>query len=59
MILGVSLLLSCGHLAITLMTVVIQTAVFGEVINVAYVRYRERRLAWFRTLNWCEAMVAS
>lgn len=52
MILGFSFLISCGHLVITLMTVVIQTAVFGEVINVAYLRYRERRLAWFRTLNW-------
>lgn len=52
MILSFSFLISCGHLVITLMTVVIQTAVFGEVINVAYLRYRERRLAWFRTLNW-------
>lgn len=45
-------LVCLGHLAMVIMAIVIQTAVYREVINVAYVRYKERKLAWFRSLNW-------
>lgn len=45
-------LLASGHLAITLMVVGIQTAIFKEVISIAHLRSKEGHLPWFRTLNW-------
>lgn len=52
MIILFAILVSCGHFVVILMTVGIQTIVFNEVISVAYMRYRERELPWFRTMNW-------
>lgn len=46
------LLLMAGHLAVVLMVVALQTTIFREVVGIAYLKYRERKLAWFRTINW-------
>lgn len=52
MIMLFALLLMVGPMAVIFLVVVIQTAVFKEVIGIAHMRYRERKLAWFRTINW-------
>lgn len=52
MIILFTILLLAGHLPIVLMVVGIQTAIFKEVISVAHLKYKERKLPWFRTLNW-------
>jgi hypothetical protein len=47
-----SLVISLGPAALIIMIILIQTAVFREVITIAHARYRERQLSWSRTLNW-------
>lgn len=46
-------LLMAGHLAMVLMVISIQTLIFKEVIGIAHMKYKERKLPWFRTINWC------
>lgn len=46
------LLIMAGHLAVVLLVVALQTTIFREVVGIAYLKYRERKLAWFRTINW-------
>lgn len=45
-------LIMAGHLVVVLMVVALQTTIFREVVGIAYLRYKERKLAWFRTINW-------
>lgn len=52
MIILYALLLMAGPAAVILLVVVVQTAVFREVVGIAHTRYREHKLAWFRTINW-------
>jgi phosphatidate cytidylyltransferase len=52
MIVLFTMLLLAGHFPIVLMVIGIQIAIFKEVIGIAHVRYRERKLPWFRTINW-------
>lgn len=56
MIIMYALLLMAGPAAVILLVVVVQTAVFREVIGIAHMRYREHKLAWFRTINWCATL---
>lgn len=52
MILAMSLVLLCGPLIIIVSMAIVQTLVFKEVISIAHIRSKEKRLPWFRSLNW-------
>lgn len=41
-----------GHLAVILLIVLVQIAVFKEVISIAHLQSKERHLKWFRTIAW-------
>lgn len=41
-----------GHFAVVLLTILLQIAVFKEVIGIAHVKSKERHLKWFRTIAW-------
>lgn len=45
-------LILLGNLAIVGLVIFLQTVIFKEVVGIAHLRYRERKLAWFRTINW-------
>jgi phosphatidate cytidylyltransferase len=52
MIAGAAVIVASGHLSVILMIVVIQTMVFKEVIAIAHVPSKEKKLPWFRVINW-------
>lgn len=52
MIFGFIGIILSGHISVVIMAIAIQTIVFKEVISVSYAKYRERELAWSRTINW-------
>ncbi|CAB4383070.1 unnamed protein product [Rhizophagus irregularis] len=52
MIFGFFLILGLGHIWVIFLVVVIQTLVYKEVIAIAHVPSKEKKLPWFKTLNW-------
>ncbi|CAG8606444.1 7150_t:CDS:2, partial [Acaulospora morrowiae] len=52
MIGGFFVILAAGHFFVILLVVVIQTLVYREVIALAHVPSKEKKLPWFKTLNW-------
>jgi CDP-diglyceride synthetase len=54
MISGFLAVLASGHLSVILMVIVVQTMVFKEVISIAHVPSKEKKLPWFRLINWFE-----
>ncbi|MBY0384365.1 phosphatidate cytidylyltransferase [bacterium] len=52
MLLAFGAIILGGHVPVIILVVMIQTAIFKEVIGIAHQRYREKKLAWFRTINW-------
>jgi hypothetical protein len=52
MITGFLGIISSGHIFVILMVVCIQTMVFKEVIAIAHVPSKEKKLPWFRLINW-------
>ncbi|CAG8583682.1 20199_t:CDS:2 [Dentiscutata erythropus] len=52
MIGGFFALLSTGHSFVVILVVIIQTLVYKEVIALAHVPSKEKKLPWFKTLNW-------
>jgi phosphatidate cytidylyltransferase len=52
MIFGFFAILALGHLWVILLVFVIQTLVYKEVIAIAHVPSKEKKLPWFKTLNW-------
>jgi predicted CDP-diglyceride synthetase/phosphatidate cytidylyltransferase len=52
MIILFTALIIAGHFAIVLLVLAIHTTTFKEVVGIAHLRYKERKLPWFRTLNW-------
>ncbi|RUS15414.1 CDP-diacylglycerol synthase-like protein 1 [Endogone sp. FLAS-F59071] len=45
-------IIGTGHMAVIMMVVVIQTLVYKEVIQLAQMPSREKKLPWFKTMNW-------
>lgn len=45
-------ILASGHLWVILMTMTIQTVVFGEVILIAQGPAKERQMRWYKTISW-------
>ncbi|KAJ3375508.1 hypothetical protein GGF31_004627 [Allomyces arbusculus] len=45
-------ILLAGHVWVVLLVVAIQLAVFKEVIQIAHVPSKEKKLPWFRLVNW-------
>ncbi|CAI2177271.1 14595_t:CDS:2 [Funneliformis geosporum] len=52
MIFGFFAILALGTIWVILLVVVIQTLVYKEVIAIAHVPSKEKKLPWFKTLNW-------
>ncbi|CAG8543913.1 13367_t:CDS:10 [Funneliformis mosseae] len=52
MIFGFFAILALGTLWVILLVCVIQTLVYKEVIAIAHVPSKEKKLPWFKTLNW-------
>jgi phosphatidate cytidylyltransferase len=52
MIFGFFAILALGHLSVILLVVVIQILVYKEVIAIAHVPSKDKKLPWFKTLNW-------
>ena len=52
MLLIFSLIILSGHLSVILMVVIVQIGVFRECIAVAHVPTKEKKLPWFRAINW-------
>ncbi|RKP10374.1 phosphatidate cytidylyltransferase, partial [Thamnocephalis sphaerospora] len=46
------LIMAAGHFWVVLMVIGIQTTVYKEVISIAHVPTKERKLPWFRSINW-------
>lgn len=45
-------IIRAGHHAAVFMVIGLQTIVFREVINIAHVPFREKKVPWFRTTIW-------
>ena len=56
MIFGFFAILALGHMGVILLVIVIQTLVYKEVIAIAHVPTKEKKLPWFKTLNWFVSM---
>ena len=41
-----------GHMALAVLVILLQLKSFHEIISIGYVKYKEQKLPWFRTLNW-------
>lgn len=52
------LLLQAGHLYCILCGVVTQFELYRELVNVRYVKAKEKKMPWFRTLQWLWFVVA-
>ncbi|KAJ3098500.1 hypothetical protein HDU97_003956 [Phlyctochytrium planicorne] len=49
---GFITILLAGHIWVVLLVVVIQTLVYKEVISIAHIPSKEKKMPWFRTMNW-------
>ncbi|KAJ3213785.1 hypothetical protein HDU67_002442 [Dinochytrium kinnereticum] len=49
---GFVAILLAGHIWVVLLVVVIQTMVYKEVISIAHIPSKEKKMPWFRTMNW-------
>ncbi|KAJ3218795.1 hypothetical protein HDU67_004043 [Dinochytrium kinnereticum] len=49
---GCVAILLAGHIWVVLLVVVIQTMVYKEVISIAHIPSKEKKMPWFRTMNW-------
>ncbi|KAL7751542.1 phosphatidate cytidylyltransferase [Sorochytrium milnesiophthora] len=49
---GFVAILLAGHFWVILLVVAIQLAVYREVISIAHVPSKEKKLPWFRLINW-------
>ncbi|KAJ3108499.1 hypothetical protein HDU96_007512 [Phlyctochytrium bullatum] len=45
-------ILLAGHIWVVLLVVVIQTMVYKEVISIAHIPSKQKKMPWFRTMNW-------
>ncbi|CAG8719387.1 13548_t:CDS:10, partial [Cetraspora pellucida] len=52
MIGGFFICLALGHSMVVILVVIIQTCVFREVIALTHVPSKEKKLPWFKSLNW-------
>lgn len=52
------LMLQAGHLYCILVGVITQFELYRELVNVRYVEAKERKMPWFRTLQWLWFLVA-
>ncbi|KAJ3324033.1 hypothetical protein HDU76_013505 [Blyttiomyces sp. JEL0837] len=52
MIAGFFAILASGHIWVVLLVVVIQTMVYWEVISIAHVPSKAKKMPWFRTFTW-------
>jgi phosphatidate cytidylyltransferase len=52
MICAMTLILLSGPLTIILSVAMMQTLVFKEVISIAHLKSKEKKLPWFRSINW-------
>ncbi|GBC05929.1 hypothetical protein RclHR1_06500011 [Rhizophagus clarus] len=52
MIFGFFAILALGHIGVILLVIGIQTMVYNEVIAIAHVPSKEKKLPWFKQLNW-------
>lgn len=59
LITGVSSLILSGQLAVILMILAFQTLIFKEVIAIAHVPSKEKKLPWFRLINWYFLLVSN
>lgn len=52
MICATALILLSGPLTVILSVALMQTLVFKEVISIAHLKSKEKKLPWFRSINW-------
>uniref|UniRef100_A0A1D1YK17 Phosphatidate cytidylyltransferase n=1 Tax=Anthurium amnicola TaxID=1678845 RepID=A0A1D1YK17_9ARAE len=52
MIFGFFAILALGHMGVIFLVIVIQILVYKEVIAIAHVPSKDKKLPWFKTLNW-------
>jgi len=52
MVTGFIGIILAGHIWVILLVILIQTLVYKEVISIAHVPSKEKKLPWFRALNW-------
>ncbi|KAJ3092543.1 hypothetical protein HK102_006096 [Quaeritorhiza haematococci] len=52
MVSGFLAFLFAGHIWIVLLVVAVQTQIYKEVISIAHVPSKEKKLPWFRAINW-------
>lgn len=54
-----AVIICSGPMAIILLIVGVSTLVFKEVISIAWVPSKEKKLPWFRLINWYFLMVTN
>jgi phosphatidate cytidylyltransferase len=52
MVLGFFLVIFSGHLSIIALVLILQILIFKEIIHIAHYPSQEKKLPWFRVVNW-------
>jgi len=52
MIFGFFFVIFSGHLSIIILVLILQVVIFKEIIAIAHYPIQERKLPWFRVINW-------
>ncbi|ORX47919.1 hypothetical protein BCR36DRAFT_86423 [Piromyces finnis] len=52
MILGFFFVIFSGHLSIIILVLILQILIFKEIIHIAHYPSQEKKLPWFRVINW-------
>jgi len=52
MLVGLYIIILIGPPAVVALIAMVQTLVFKEVISIAHMRSKEKKLPWFRTITW-------
>jgi len=52
MILGFLFVIFSGHLSIIILVLILQILIFKEIIHIAHYPSQEKKLPWFRVVNW-------
>ncbi|OUM57428.1 hypothetical protein PIROE2DRAFT_17597 [Piromyces sp. E2] len=52
MILGFAVVIFSGHLSIIALVLILQILIFKEIIHIAHYPSQEKKLPWFRVINW-------
>lgn len=52
MIAGVLTTVWTGHIAVSMLVVLLEVVVYGEIVNLGYLEAQERGMPWFKTITW-------